>query len=407
MDMLPDEIVAEIVLHVAVSLEEKVSLSMVCGRFRNILMSIRKLWEDYRLSNFQTPEEVMAIAEGQGFRSLKAFISEEADRGHLNVSSRLIMALRPAIVELELEFFHLRAEWRDEMGQSLRKSEWPVLQTLKTCAARSPIYLREFSEEFALFKGAKMPKLQNMVTTISPGAPLAGRLLYCKLNLVNMFLDLYQLLPFLSSVEALRELEVIASNVRCAPNYVHYIARVDIPNLETFSLAVMDDLSFQFAFLLIEKTNMPALRRLRFKTEKFLQSDIVLRIGQQILFPFPQIRELELELIDVDAARLAQVLLFVPIEVRTILIEVRFGYGEYAFEHSIEPGAFRRHRLRCVQFKSCEGLDHSFMKNAVDFLRRNGLVELELNVSDCANWKDGRYTLDTVCSAFTSQSPFQ
>ena len=72
MDMLPDEIVAEIVLHVAVSLEEKVSLSTVCGRFRNILMSIRKLWEDYKLSNFQTPEEVMAIAESQSFRSLKA-----------------------------------------------------------------------------------------------------------------------------------------------------------------------------------------------------------------------------------------------------------------------------------------------------------------------------------------------
>ncbi|KAL5499045.1 hypothetical protein ACEPAH_1563 [Sanghuangporus vaninii] len=118
----------------------------------------------------------------------------------------------------------------------------------------------------------------------------------------ELILTLKDLITFISSAEALKELAIRANHNKPREHRVHAILPADIPRLEAFFISIADELAFDLA---TGKTRMPALRRLKLDLrEPFeqLSSHVMLFT---MVHSFPDIQELDLGLRCLDAARLA------------------------------------------------------------------------------------------------------
>lgn len=191
LNLLPDELLLEIFVLVATGLEEKTKLSLVCKRFRSIMMSMRKMWDGYRIAPYQSPEQIVAIAEGNGFASLKVDIAlpsvlpdsvktwatnrgldlEESRIQYFKFSVGLILSFGPEeLVIHDMEGLH----WREIE---------PILAIGDMQNLRSLVMLDTYGYERGkpLLDKWHVPHLQNLEADFVPRASLES-LVQCSLN---------------------------------------------------------------------------------------------------------------------------------------------------------------------------------------------------------------------------------
>ncbi|KAL5521341.1 hypothetical protein ACEPAG_9265 [Sanghuangporus baumii] len=157
LSILPDEILAQIFVHASDNLKATMAISRVCKHFRFVIMSVRDIWSDYQLSSFYSPEEILTIAEGQRFRSLRAHIYELGS-AH-GMSTKAILSLGQHLVSLEITLFR-----NVEAFASLGRIDLPALHKLTMESPSS-------YDPSCLLKCLIMPSLKQLSANFVPPVP--------------------------------------------------------------------------------------------------------------------------------------------------------------------------------------------------------------------------------------------
>ena len=121
LDLLPDELLVEIVGMAADNLDELIALSSVCKRFRSVISSSRVLWRNFPLDSLWSPERIRVVAKASGFNALRARIHGDSLQGPQLASTETILSFYSHLVELDFV----------DVDMDDGKKAWNLLRTLK------------------------------------------------------------------------------------------------------------------------------------------------------------------------------------------------------------------------------------------------------------------------------------
>lgn len=230
LNLIPDDILREIFFHAAESLTYKVQLSLVCKRFRTVITSMRRLWENERLSGSQDAETIRTIAEGKEFRSLEAWIS--IGDGGWGPSAKMILSLSRKIEVLQIQAWDIPG--LREAYRALNTFSWPTLHTLRIDPPSKNSL--QASGDCCRLHEACMPSLQSL-TTIAPQPKLARILTRCCIYNVIPSDDLRD---FLSSALSLQHLTLFLRSWVAFRSHEPF----ELPSLRTLSTNFVPHTSF-------------------------------------------------------------------------------------------------------------------------------------------------------------------
>ncbi|KAL5483255.1 hypothetical protein ACEPAI_8485 [Sanghuangporus weigelae] len=378
LSILPDEILAQIFVHASDDLKATMAISRVCKHFRSVVMSVRDIWSDIWLSSFQSTEKILTIAEGQRFRSLKAYIDEREST--LGMSTKAILSLGQHLVNLEITLFR-----NVEAFTSLGRIDLPALHRLTIESPSS-------YDPSCLLKCLIMPSLKELSADFVPPPSFARNLVKCSLSLprIIMFVGF---LEFCSSFEVLRELTVLAWDVNHVDDagIARYLHPITLSSITHLSISARDTLHNTLTSLMISKMHFPSLELFSLSCD-IIGTNTKRYLG--LMLHSPRIERFCLESKCVDLADV-----FGPTNSLFKVFELSAQY--VTLNRPLDARASRWRLLEGIIFHDCTP-SRGFIRRFREFLQSTGHASNTVSIEfrECFDVCNGSYTIDSMESAF-------